>query len=86
MPTFDIDIDIDEIVDALTKREVQRLVEYLKDHEYVDDYSKYVLENGNKTNLSDDMWFEVCKKLQQNRLSLTIEEIEFCEKISSRFI
>jgi len=86
MPTFDLDIDIDDFVDALTRREVQLLVEYLKDHEYFDDHSKYVLENGNKLNLSDDMWFEVCRKLQNNRLSLTTEEIEFCEKISSRFI
>lgn len=86
MPSFDLNIDIDEFVDSLSPREVKKLVDYLKDNEYIDKYSKFILDNGNRTNLSDDMWFEACEKLQANRLQLTLEEIESIEKITQRFI
>ena len=86
MPIVDVDIDIEDFIDSLSRREVKQLLEYLKDNEYVDQYSKFILGNGNRTNLSDDMWFETCQKLQENRLQLSLEEIESIEKITSRFI
>lgn len=87
MPNFnvEIDVEIDEFVDALRPREVEELIEYLRDEGYLKASSVKVLTN-NGENLHDNMWFETCRKLLNNRLQLTNEEQEIIDRISRRFI
>jgi hypothetical protein len=86
MPNFnaEIDVEIDEFVDALRPREVEELIEYLRDEGYLK-ASKKVLTN-NDENLHDRMWFETCRKLLENRLQLSNEEQEIIENIANRFL
>jgi hypothetical protein len=86
MPTFDIDIDTDEFVDALSKREIKDLIEYLKDNDHISGPDRAALVKGDNLNYSDSVWFETCRRLVENRLSLTEEETELIEKISQRFL
>jgi hypothetical protein len=89
MPNFhvytDVDIEIDEFVDDLTPLEVEELIDYLKEEGYLKNNDLKFLIN-NSENLNDNMWFETCGKLLNNRLQLTNEEQEMIEKISQRFI
>ena len=89
MPNFhvytDVDIEIDEFVDDLSPLEVEELIDYLKEEGYLKTSDLKFLSN-NSENLNDNMWFETCKKLLNNRLQLTDEEQEMIEKISQRFI
>jgi hypothetical protein len=86
MPTFDLDIDIDEYVDALSHKEIKDLIQYLIDNDHISGPDKAVLIRGDNLNYSDNMWFETCRKLVENRLSLTEEETALIEKISQRFL
>lgn len=89
MPNFrvftEVDIEIDEIIDDLSPLEVEELIDYLKEEGYLKNNDLKFLSN-NSENLNDNMWFETCKKLLNNRLQLTDEEQEMIEKISQRFI
>ena len=89
MPNFrvftEVDIEIDEIIDDLSPLEVEELIDYLKEEGYLKTSDLKFLSN-NSENLNDNMWFETCKKLLNNRLQLTNEEQEIIEKISQRFI
>jgi hypothetical protein len=89
MPNFrvftEVDIEIDEIIDDLSPLEVEELIDYLKEEGYLKTSDLKFLSN-NSENLNDNMWFETCKKLLNNRLQLTDEEQEMIEKISQRFI
>jgi hypothetical protein len=85
MPNFYVDVEIDEFVDNLGRREVEELIDYLKEEGYLKNNDLKRLSN-NSENLNDNMWFETCRKLLNNRLLLTNEEQEMIEKISQRFI
>jgi hypothetical protein len=89
MPNFrvftEVDIQIDEIIDDLSPLEVEELIDYLKEEGYLKNNDLKRLSN-NSENLNDNMWFETCRKLLNNRLLLTNEEQEMIEKISQRFI
>jgi thioredoxin-like negative regulator of GroEL len=85
MPNFDIDVEIDEFVDALRRSEIDELIDYLKEEGHLKSNDLKVLSN-NGENIHDNMWFETCRKLLNNRLQLSNEEQEIIEKIAKKFL
>ena len=85
MPNFDIDVEIDEFVDALRRSEIDELIDYLKEEGHLKSNDLKVLSN-NGENIHDYMWFETCRKLLNNRLQLSNEEQEIIEKIAKKFL
>ena len=81
MPTFtqEIDVEIEEFVDSLYKREIKELIDYLKQEGHL---------NGEVTssemNLQDIEWSKVIGKLSQSRLQLTLEEEELIKNIANK--
>jgi hypothetical protein len=87
MTYISVDVDLDDILNQLSDRELQRLVDDL----YDDGYYQQKLEN--KLNVDDDSSVSIneqffrreLSKIRDNYLNLTNEEIELIEKIAKRF-
>ena len=84
MAHVNIDIEVDEFVDACTKSEIKELIERLSDDGHLR-ANGVVIVGGEGDNLLDDMWNRMMSKIVSNRLRMTKEEEEVLEKIASRF-
>jgi hypothetical protein len=86
MPNFDvetdIDIDIDDFVDACNKAEIAALIEYLEDEGHI---SKRIDTNSANKTFSEINFEEKLSKIANNRFLLSDEEFELIEKIANRF-
>lgn len=83
MPDFsveDVEISPSEFVYACSKREIKDLIECLQEEDYI----KGNLHPVDNANLLDKEWSEVCQKLNDSRLQLTLEEEEIIKKIAFR--
>ena len=80
MPDFSIEVSPDEFVNSCHKREIKELIECLQEEGHI----KGNLHPLDSSNILDDEWFEVCDKLNDSRLRLTLEEEETIKKIASR--
>jgi len=80
MPTFtqEIDVEIEEFVDSLYKREIDELIDYLKQEGHLDEVTSQGM------NIQDIEWSKVTNKLSQSRLQLTLEEEELIKNIVNR--
>jgi hypothetical protein len=79
MPTFyaeDLDIDVDEFLDACNNREIDQVIEWLREEEYISNYGKTETESIFKAAVI---------KIQNPRISLSREEEEFILNIAKRF-
>jgi hypothetical protein len=82
-----VDVDLDDILNQLSGRELQRLVDDL----YDDGYYQQKLEN--KLNVDDDSSVSIneqffrreLSKISDNYLNLTNSEIQIIEAIAKRF-
>lgn len=86
MPNFDvetdIDIDIDDFVDACSKAEIIALIEYLEDEGHI---SKRFETNSIDKTFSENDFEEKLTKIAANRFLLSDEEFQLIEKIANRF-
>jgi len=86
MPNFDvetdIDIDIDDFVDACNKSEIAALIEYLEDEGHIS--KRIEINSGNKT-FSEKDFEEKLTKIANNRFLLSDEELKLIENIANRF-
>jgi hypothetical protein len=83
MPTFyaeDLDIDVDEFLDTCNDREINQVIEWLREEEYISNYSKTETDSINDSTFSDAVI-----KIQNHRISLSREEEEFILNIAKRF-
>lgn len=83
MPTFyaeDLDIDVDEFLDACNDREINQVIEWLREEEYISNYSIAETESINDSTFNDAVI-----KIQNHRISLSREEEEFILNIAKRF-
>jgi hypothetical protein len=84
MPNFDvetdIDIDIDDFVDACNKSEIAALIQYLEDEGHI---SKQI-DTANKT-FSEIDFEEKLAKIINNRFLLSDEEFKLIENLANRF-
>jgi len=86
MPTFyrevEIDFDISDLMFDLSKSDIEDVIEYLIDNDYIS-------ENQSKTNgessLAEREFNEMITKIADNRLRLTAEEDALLKKIADRF-
>ena len=85
MPYINVELDMEEIVDSLNKREIKELIDYLIDCEYLPPLTKSQRKLPNNLTYSEEDFINKVDKLINNRLSLTNEELEQIEKISNRF-
>jgi hypothetical protein len=85
MATFSVDLDIDDILWELSKREKQQLVDKLYDDGFtpsqIDTLDLMSEGNDNPMNV---MWKEQILKLLSNRHKLTNEDEEIILKISNK--
>jgi hypothetical protein len=85
MPYIPLDIEIEQFVQSLNKREINELIDHLIDCEYLPPLTKSQRKLPNNLTYSEEYFMEKVDKLINNRLSLTNEELEQIEKISNRF-
>jgi hypothetical protein len=87
MTYISVDVDLDDILNQLSGRELQRLVDDL----YDDGYYQQKLEN--ELNVDDDSSVSIneqffrreLSKISDNYLNLTNSEIQIIEEIAKRF-
>jgi hypothetical protein len=79
----DIDIDIEEFVDACNKREIDELIDYLVECEYLP--PTMLSEVISSKTFSEKDFEEKLSKIANNRFLLSDEELELIEKIANRF-
>ena len=83
MPTFyaeDLDIDVDEFLDACNDKEINQIIEWLREEEYISNYRKTETES-----INDSIFNDAVIKIQNHRISLSREEEEFILNIAKRF-
>lgn len=83
MPTFyaeDLDIDVDEFLDACNDKEINQVIEWLREEEYISNYSIAEIDS-----INDSIFNDAVIKIQNHRISLSREEEEFILNIAKRF-
>lgn len=87
MPNFnvdtDIDIDIEEFVDACDSSEINELIDYLVECEFLP--PTMLSEILSSKTFSEKEFEEKLTKITNNRLLLSDEEFLLIEKIANRF-
>jgi hypothetical protein len=90
MPTFDLDLDIDDIIYEMSRREKEMMYEALKD-EFDDENSVISILKDVKVNipknpsLMDETFLSALIKIYNNRDRLTLEEEDNFIKFSQKF-
>jgi hypothetical protein len=77
-------VDIYEILEDLSSKETQDLVDKL----YDDGYEPSQLTDGldESLNAHDEMWFEVVDKIRRGRLQLNPEQEALIQEIASKIV
>jgi len=86
MPIFykEVDIDIEDFIDECSDREIEKLIEILVEEGKLPN-TKTKFNNVQKLSINEILWLETISKIENNRLGMTIEEIETIENIAKRF-
>lgn len=79
----DVDIDPAEYVSLCSSAEIEELIDVLIEEGYL---SPSVKEIPVEQMYAEKEWTAAITRLQYNRMSLSMEEIEMVEKLASRFI
>jgi hypothetical protein len=79
MPSFDLDIDVEEFVDSCSSWERKQLIKYLSSIPGEIDESDF-----NPKSVIDAQWEASLSKLKTQRHQLTAEEEELIHKIANR--
>jgi hypothetical protein len=79
----DIDVDdgVDEFLDNCSKKEIEEVIEWLKDNGYLK--TRVVVQQVD--NLLDISFKEALNKLQDRRVYLTLEEEQFLINLANKF-
>jgi hypothetical protein len=87
MTYISIDVDVDDVLNGLSSRELQRLADDL----YDDGYYQTQLENqlmdddDSTVSLNEQLFRKEVSKIHSNYLNLTNAEIQIIEAIAKRF-
>jgi hypothetical protein len=84
MTYISVYVDIYEILEDLSSKETQDLVDKL----YDDGYEPSQLTDGldESLNAHDEMWFEVVDKIRRGRLQLNPEQESLIQEIASKIV
>jgi hypothetical protein len=82
MAYCDVEIEPDDYLTACSSREIELIIKYLKEDGYLDE------ENKNKRvsrNIQDDIWYEMCDKLADIRLQMSIDDENTIRSIIEKY-
>lgn len=79
----DVDIDIDEFLDDCSKKEIQEVIEWLKDEGHLEDNNVKIPDNPTD-NIMDIAYKEAINKLYNKRINLSLEEEEFIINLANK--
>lgn len=87
MTYVSVDVDIDDIINELSSRDIQKLVDSLYDDGYYQtELEKQLNSDDDPTiSLNEQLFRAQITKLRANYLNLSNSELEFIENISKRF-
>lgn len=76
----DIDIDVEDFLYECSERDIQQIINYLKEENYLkqDD----IIQTGS---LGDEKFIESLDKLKNKRLNLTLEEEQMIIDLANKF-
>ena len=77
-----VDIEVEDFLDECDEWDIQKVIEYLKNNEYLG--KSYYLPPQNK-NILDEEWEDTLNTLSTLRHKLTTEEEETIKKISKKY-
>lgn len=80
MPTFDLDIDVDEFMDNLSSNEIKEVIEWLEEN---DELEGYLIDK--KASGLESFFNDMLRRLSVNYYVLTAEEQQVIESIASKF-
>ena len=80
----DVDVDVDEFLEECSNREIQKVVEWLKDEGHLEDNNDNI--PGDPTdNIMDIVYKEAINKLYNKRINLSLEEEEFIINLANKY-
>ena len=88
MPTFypdDFDIDVDDFLDECSKSDIQDIIDYLIENDFISSKHKHSFEDDNNICATESMFEDEISKLHNNWNRLTKEEEELILSITKRF-
>ena len=83
MPYVDVDIDIDDFLDNLRTREIQEVIEWLRDNDHLSE-EDLIEEIDLPRSYTSDKFKKALLKLRGHSTSLTTEEEEYIINIAKR--
>lgn len=87
MPYFEsyaeVEVDIDEFMDACNKKEIKQVIEWLFDSGHLSNIQQSIPEE--KRTLMDKEWMEISLKLSNIRLQLTSEDESKIREILKKY-
>jgi len=87
MTYISIDVDVDDVLNGLSSRELQRLADDLYDDGYYQtQLEKQLMDDDDSTvSLNEQLFRKEVSKIRGNYLNLTNAEIQIIEAIAKRF-
>jgi hypothetical protein len=87
MTYISIDVDVDDVLNGLSSRELQRLADDLYDDGYYQtQLEKQLMDDDDSTvSLNEQLFRREVSKIRGNYLNLTNAEIQIIEAIAKRF-
>ena len=87
MAYISVDVDVDDVLVALSDRELQRLADDLYDDGYYQAKleEKLASDDDSTVSLNEQLFRREVSKIHSNYLNLTNEEIQIIEGIAKRF-
>jgi len=83
MPYIDIDIDIDDFLDGLKSRDIQEVIEWLRDNDHLSE-EDLIEEIDTPRSYTGEKFEESLLKLRGHSSSLSTEEEEYIINLANR--
>ena len=83
MPYVDVDIDVDDFLDSLRYRDIEKVIEWLRDNDHLSE-EDLLDEIDTPRSYTSEKFEEALLKLRGNSTSLTTEEEEYVINLAKR--
>ena len=79
----DVDVDVNEFLWDCSEEEIEDVIEWLKDNDYLEDNTLVVGETTD--NMLDKIYKEALNKLSDKRINLSLEEEQFLINLANKY-
>jgi endo-1,4-beta-mannosidase len=79
-----IDINVDEFLDNCSEKDIEDVIIWLKDNDYIEDNNASIPGNSDD-NIMDITYKNALNKLYNKRVNLSLEEEEFLINLANKF-